>query len=152
MYAAMNSNGEPIAFHKKLSVLSEYVDNVRSYHDGEVKLRIAKIKNKKVKGLKDFDDLYLVRIGDTFIQNKFYNYMRFVSDEPLYDLQRTISTLEDILTIKNDELSSKDIKHIKKSIKIVKAVLEKDKKYTPTYQEMEELKTNYDSFTDEFGE
>ena len=78
--------------------------------------------------------------------------MRFVSDEPLYDLQRTISTLEDILTIKNDELSSKDIKHIKKSIKIVKAVLEKDKKYTPTYQEMEELKTNYDSFTDEFGE
>ena len=151
MYAAMN-NGEPIAFHKELSVVNEYVDNVRRYHDGEVKLRIAKIKNKKIKNLKDFNDLYLVRIGDTFIQSKFYNYMRFVSDEPLYDLKLTIDTLERVLTCKNDDLSSKDAKHIKKSIKIVKEVLEKEKKYTPTYQEMEELKMDYDAFTDELGE
>ena len=72
MYAAFDGK-DLIAFHEDKEVIELYCDIIENYH-GTV-LTIAKIKKKKCKKIKEFNDLYLVRYGEIYIQQGYVDYL-----------------------------------------------------------------------------
>ena len=142
MYCVCDSNNRVIAFHDDYDVVETYVHHVVTSHkDGLVDLHIRKIKKKKAKKLEDYNDLYLVRYAHTYVQNGYIIFLEMFSSQIIEDNQYCRDVLLRIL--EHDNLEEKDIKHIKKAIKVVDRILEESKQYTPSYEELKSYEDDY---------
>ena len=143
MYGAFDSDKKLIAFHDDKDVVDTYVISIKHYHD--IDLTICKIKKNAMYKLNGKEDLYLVRYGSTYVQSGYVKYIQLASTQILDDDKYVLDVLYRILELE-DELTKKEGKIIYKAIQILERLVSKDKEYTPSYQELQRLKTDYDPY------
>lgn len=131
-----------IAFHDEYEVVKKYCDAIKKCHNKE--LKIGKIKKKILKNISDFDDLYLVRYGGTYIQSGYLEYMDIERGPYIYDNRYCKDILLRILELY--DLSNSEIKNVKKTIKLIDKIMKNDSDYTPLISELEEMKMEYEPY------
>ena len=142
MFCVINEENRVIAFHDDEDVVEAYVERIQKQHNKE--FTIASLSKKKANKIVDLDNLYLVRWGDTYVQCGFTQYLDLVSSQSIYDKRYCKEVLLKIL--ETDDLSEKERKHISKTVEIVDKSLEVDETYTPTIEELQRLKTDYEPY------
>ncbi len=141
MYAAFDGK-DLIAFHEDEKVIELYCDIIEQYH-GTV-LTIAKIKKKKCKKIKEFNDLYLVRYGEIYIQQGYVDYMQFSCQQINEDhiqardiLMRIISTAD---------LEKEEVKTLRKSVVILNDIINDEQYFIPDLPTLKRMKLDYDPY------
>lgn len=143
MYCCYDESKEKIiALHDEYKIIKSYCDTIKKQHD--IELKIAKIKNKKIKKITDYDDLYLVRYGDCYIQSGYLEYMDITTGQYIYDNTYCKDVLMRILELY--DLSNSEIKNIKKTIKLIDKILKEDSEYTPLFSDLEKMKLDYEPY------
>lgn len=144
MYCVYDTKNNVIAFHDDYDVVETYVNHVKKTHTGQEvipDLHIGKIKKKKVQHLTDFDDLYLVRYADTYIQNGYFLYLELMSKQHIYDEQQCKDVL--LRMLECYRLTDKERKSIEKTVKIIDKVLMESKTFTPSLEELKSCEIDY---------
>ena len=148
MYCVYDSNEHVIAFHDDYNVVETYVRRIQQSHVDDKynlpDLRIGKIKKKKVKHIREFDDLYLVRYSDTYVQSGYLEYLEIVSCQCIYDNQQCKDILLRILEC--NQISNKERKSIEKTVEIVDRLLKDAKEFTPTISELKMYEADYSPY------
>ena len=141
MYAAFDGK-DLIAFHEDEKVIELYCDIIEQYH-GTV-LTIAKIKKKKCKKIKEFNDLYLVRYGEIYIKQGYVDYMKFSCEQINEDhiqardiLMRIISTAD---------LEKEEVKTLRKSVVILNDIINDEQYFIPDLPTLKRMKLDYDPY------
>ena len=140
MFAVLDEKRNIIAFHDEKRVVKKYVESIYAVH--KITLSIKKISKRYKHALNA--DLYLVKYGKTFVQVGFITYIQIAYDTFLDDERNAKDTLLRILEL--DRLDSKEIKTIKKAVKIMDKLVYKDERYTPSFDELSRLKADYDPY------
>ena len=141
MYVAYDGK-DIIAFHEDKEVIEIYCDIIDTYHN--IKLGIYKVKKKEAKKFKDFEDLYLVRYGETYIQQGYVDYMQFSSQQLNEDHVQARDILKRVLKTAN--LDKEESKSIKKTINILNDIIEDDSLYIPELSSLKRMKLEYDPY------
>lgn len=142
MFLSVDSTGKIIAMHDDKEVVEEYNNLIYHYH--KIHLNIIKAKKKSLKNKKFFDDLYLVRYGQTYVQAGYLTYIQLASDQIHDDMRFAKDILLRVLEI--NKLSNKDSKSISKAISIMDDLIYEDEQYTPSITELRNLKNDYDPY------
>ena len=108
MYCVYDNNNNVIAFHDEYDVVSSYIYHVKISNQDSPDLHIGKLKKKKIKNVIDFDNLYLVRYGETYVQTGYLEYLELISSQSIYDNQQCKDVLLKILEC--NPISSKERK------------------------------------------
>lgn len=144
MYAVINtSSKEIIAYHEDEEIVEFYLDSVED--DKKDDLSIIKIKKKyKEEIIKKYEDLHLVRFGNTYVQSGYIIYIKLSSQDILDDEEYTRDILLRIIETQN--LNDNEIKKLSKAIEVVDRLINEDKTYTPSYSELKRMKSHYDLY------
>lgn len=142
MYCVYDNNKNIIALHDELYVVETYKSHVEKSHTEPPDLRIGKIKNKKIKKIIDYDDLYLVRYADTYVQSGYSDYLNIMTDQHIYDEQQCRDVLLRILECQVD-ITDKERKSIERTVKVIDRLLQDSKEYTPTLNELKSCEADY---------
>lgn len=132
-----------IAFHEEYRVVEAYTNLIKKYHN--INLEIGKVKRKKIKGVKDFDDLYLVRYRDTYVQAGYLEYLQILTDDYIYDYRYTKEVLMRFLQ-EPYTLSLNDTKTIKKTIKILDKILADEEAFVPDFNSLKQMEFDYEPY------
>jgi hypothetical protein len=141
MYGAFDGK-HVIAFHDEYRVVKSYCELIRKHHD--VKLTICKIKNKKCRKLNDFDDLYLVRYNETYVQCGYLVYLQLLSDEYVYDHTYVKDILMRMMEVY--EFSHDELKAIKKTIKIMDKIIKDESEFVPELSTLKQMELDYQPY------
>ena len=136
-----------IAFHDEKRVVKCYTDRVKSRYDE--RLVVCKVKKKDEKNINQLYDLYLVRYGDTYIQSGYMEYLQLADPQLEYDHQYAKDVLMKVLEI--EDLNKKEKRAIKDSVTILEGLIDIDRKYTPTLEELQRLQDQYAPYIYEKG-
>lgn len=141
MWAAYDNNKkEIIAFHDEKRVVKCYIFNIeKNYQD--ISLSLIKLPNKKCRKLSNFDDLYLVRYHDTYVQNRYYVYQEILTGNSIYENRLVKEILE--RSLGNYSFSKKEIKTIIKTIEIIDKILSDDITFTMSYSDLKKSEVDY---------
>ena len=131
-----------IALHDNKEVVEKYCELLKEYHN--VNLSIGKIKKKAENRIKNLDDLYLVRYGDTYVQSGYLLYLQMSSAQLIEDISKTKDVLLRILEL--DDLSKKEIKSMERTVMCLTRIYDEQAKYTPTVKELSEIKNDFDPY------
>lgn len=119
IYGVVVSN-KLTAIHDDEEVINNYAESISSEYD--MKTSIVKLNRKKIEYSNEYQDLYLVRYGDTYIQSKYFSIARDDDSQFKYDLQYAYDVLLRVMEF-ND--NPKDIKHLRKSVIVIERELYK---------------------------
>lgn len=144
MYAVINNDSrEIIAYHEDEEVVEFYLDSVED--DKKDDLSIIKIKKKyKEEIVKKYEDLHLVRFRNTYVQSGYLIYIKLSSQDILDDEEYTRDILLRIIETQN--LNNNEIKKLSKAIEVVDRLINEDKTYTPSYNELKRMRNHYDLY------
>lgn len=151
MYCVL-SNKEIIAFHKKRYVCDVYIKNLKDTYkddDGEFILYIKKIKDKKARLHQDFDKLYLVRYGDTYIQSEYIDYVSIQTEQIMHDNKYAMDVLIRLIDTEFP-LSKKEKKYVENTIAILYNIIKEDEKYTPSLKDLKALEDFYEPYLNNY--
>ena len=139
MYCAYDEeSGRIVAYHDNQSVVETYVQNMVRSHPEIEPLKIIKQKRKQVKALDNYEDLYLVRCGETYVQSGYVEYLSVVSAQFIYDEKYVRDVMLKMLETGQVE-KPKKVKIIKKAIKIIDDLLYDSESYTPSLKELKTM-------------
>ena len=141
MYCVYDNTGNVIAFHDEYDVVETYLDNLKSSHDNLPDLHIGKIKKKKIKNVKDLDNLYLVRYADTYVQSEYLTCIELMSHQSIYDNKQCKDVLLKILECY--PISNKERKSIERTVDIIDRLVKEAKEYTPTLNDLKSFEADY---------
>jgi hypothetical protein len=133
-----------VAFHDELEVVETYVANAMRCNQNLPELHIGKIKKKKVKNMTEYDELYLVRYCDTYVQSGYLVYLEILSDQFIYDEKLCKDVLLRILECK--DITDKERKSIERTVKVVDRVLQESKEFTPSLNELKKYESDYSPY------
>lgn len=144
MYAVINNDSrEIIAYHEDEEVVEFYLDSVED--DKKDDLSIIKIKKKyKEEIVKNYEDLHLVRFRNTYVQSGYLIYIKLSSQDILDDEEYARDILLRIIETQN--LNNNEIKKLSKAIEVVDRLINEDKTYTPSYNELKRMRNHYDLY------
>ena len=150
MYYVIENGKEIIAFHREKRVVQKYCELLLQKYD-DLKLSVNKEKNKKSYKRIEFDDLYLVRYKETFIQRKYIDTLELYDDGYTDDF----ITVKDILlrTVQTYDIGKKDLKSIRKVIMLMEDLAKDEGSYTPSLKDLKEMESdmNYYIYNTRFG-
>lgn len=141
MYCVFDDDYNIIAYHDELYVVSKYVRSIFNCHG--IELGIGKIKNNSDK-LKGKDDLYLIRYADTYVQLGYLQYIDIFQTQFIEDDEKALNVIRRILEV--TELKDKERKILNKACKVIKNILDDDREYTSSLDELKQLKYRYDPY------
>lgn len=141
MYCVYDDNSNVIAFHDEYDVVSSYIYHVKVSNKETQELHIGKIKKKKIKNIIDYENLYLVRYGDTYVQSGYLDYLELISSQSIYDNQQCKDVLLKILEC--NPISDKERKAIEKTVDVIDKILTEAKEFTPTLSELKRCESDY---------
>ena len=139
MYAVIE-NDKFIAFHDEKRVVRKYVNRIRDSNEDK-SLCIVKLGNKKAKKINRYYDLYLVRYGDIYVQSGYLDIVELADPQIEYDHQYAKDVLMRLLELGNID-DEKQI-HIEETICLLDQLIRKEKKYTPSLEELERMEDHY---------
>ena len=143
MYEILNKHNDTIAYSKRYSVCISYIRNLTETYDGEYQnLRITKMKNKKAKNDSNFDDLYLVRYHNTYIQAGYIDYLDISGEQVFYDNTYALDVLLKYLDT-NYPMNKKDRKHLEHTVTFLYNTIKDNEKYTPSLSDLKALEEQY---------
>ena len=142
MYAAIDGKGNIIAYHDQQRAVKRYIDSIKN--TANVELKLIKTKRKQVEKIDPCSDLYLVRYGHTFIQSGYSGYFEALFDWVVEEDELLVDLLEKRLSLFN--INSKERKILTKAMEVVSNIEYNDKLYTPTLNELKNLKVQYDPY------
>jgi len=136
VYCAYDTDmGRIVAYHDSQSVVETYVQNVVKSHPEIEPLKIIKVKRKEVKRLDDYESLYLVRCGETYVQSGYIEYLNLSSSQFIYDERYARDVMLRVLEM-GQISEAKKVKRLKKAIKIMDELLYDSESYTPSLKEL----------------
>ena len=139
MYCAYDTDmGRIVAYHDSQSVVETYVQNVVRSHPEIEPLKIIKVKRKEVKRLDDYESLYLVRCGETYVQSGYIEYLNLSSSQFIYDERYARDVMLRVLEM-GQISEAKKVKRLKKAIKIMDELLYDSESYTPSLKELKTM-------------
>lgn len=141
MWVAYDMNKkEIVAFHDEKRVVKCYISNIeKNYKD--ISLSLLKLPNKKCRNLHNFDDLYLVRYADTYVQNRYYVYQEILTGGSIYENRLVKEILE--RSLGSYDFSKKELKTIIKTIKIFDKILADDISFVMSYEDLKKSEMDY---------
>jgi hypothetical protein len=138
MYVVEYTDGKIIAWHEKKKVVKQFVSDQASDKDY---IRIVKIDEDEF-DMDKYIDLYLYRIGDQYIQDKYLECIEVFGDSIVHDLKLTRDVLSRLYV---NTKNKKDAKALDRVMLIVENEIEKINDSTPlTNKELEEMYFNYE--------
>lgn len=141
MYGLTDSDKHVVAFHDEKRVILNYMKNY--YERYKENLYPFKIKKKNLKKYKDYEDLYLVRYGNIYIQSR-YLYVHQIDVEPLIDdLTCAHDVIIRMIEFTNDQ---KKCKQLSKTLGIIDEEIENLKSSTPKLEELKSRDIDYRLF------
>ena len=143
MYCILNEKKQMIAFHDELRVVELYKELIQKNHG--INLEIRKIKKNYKKHIKDFDDLYLVKYGEAYVQSGYLLYLQLTSNQSIDDMQSTKDTLLMILETR-ENLTRKEEKNVKKVVELLDDLITEDSSYVPDLDTLKSMKQDYDPY------
>ena len=141
MYAAFDGK-QIVAFHDEYRVVEEYCSLIEKNHNG--RLSICKIKDKKCTKLDYFEDLYLVRYNETYVQSGYVLYLQILTDDYIHDHVYAKDILMRILEFYS--FSKDEMKAIKKTIKILDNMIKDDSEYVPELSTLKSMEVDYQPY------
>lgn len=120
-----------IGIHSDELICEEYI-NLYERHHPDANLEVAKIKKKMSE---KFYDLYLVRLGDSYIPEKFIDAYKFFIPQIVEDHKKCIEIMMRVLEV--EDLSKKDKRTLTKAIEIINCLNDSD--YIPDENALEEM-------------
>lgn len=105
---ANRTSMKPIAFHMEKRVVLNYVSSYEKSNPDE-SLAIFKLNKNSVAKYSDFAELYLVRYGETYIQNKFLYIAQLDSDQIIYDLDYAHDVINRIMEMSSNKKKVKKL-------------------------------------------
>lgn len=148
MYCALD-NGHVIACHDCEDVVIKYCERINKYYNK--KLEVGKLKKQVAKRIKDLDGLYLTRYRNTYVQAEYLVYMQIAEDGAIDEYFEAQEVLSKIIRLRQPELDEKEIKTIKKTIKILQDFIESDSKFTLDYNTLKSMQLTYEGYINERG-
>jgi hypothetical protein len=139
VYCAYDTDmGRIVAYHDSQSVVETYVQNVVKSHPEIEPLKIIKVKRKEVRRLDDYESLYLVRCGETYVQSGYIEYLNLSSSQFIYDERYARDVMLRVLEM-GQISEAKKVKRLKKAIKIMDELLYDSESYTPSLKELKTM-------------
>lgn len=135
-WGKITSNGI-IAIHDTKKVIKKYIEGTRNRY-----YKIGRCDEKELEKIVNFEDLYLVRFSNTYVQVKFYHMIKDDHRQILQDFKECSDVLERILRC--DDISIQDRKHVKKTILLLAEMIETEKSSIPDYEELKNMKSWYE--------
>ena len=144
MYCVYDTGNNMIAFHDELEVVEKYKEYVKRSNPNLPDLYVGKIKKKKMKRIYNYENLYLVRYSDTYVQSGYLVYLEILSDQFIYDERYCKDILLRILECR--EITDKERKSIERTVKIVDRFLQESKEFTPSLDELKKFEADYSPY------
>lgn len=142
MFCAYDCDKNLIAFHDSKKVVNKYIADVYKCH--KIHLELGRIKEASEWKLKNKDDLYLVRVNDTYVQSGYLIYIQISSQQLVEDEEFAKDILYKMLEA--DRLTDKQARKIYNAIKVIEDVLYEDRNYIPTLNQLKTMKLDYDPY------
>ena len=141
MYAVYDGKNL-IALHDDRLVAQKYIQSVYSCH--KINLDLKKIKKSSIDKSEIYDSLYLVRYADTYVQSGYIQYIDYANSQFIEDDMKARDIL--IRVLEYADISEKERKKLKKAIAVLEDVVSDDREYTPSFDELRNLKMHYDPY------
>jgi hypothetical protein len=127
-------NGEVSAFHKKKSVMKDYLSGYKDSNPDD-KCYLAKITAKSAKEMREYENLYLEDSGEGLVQRKYVDTYLIMSSYGESETSKLVRKLESLL--EKDRCSKKDRNTV---LDIIKDLRRIDQKYfyTPSLRVLRE--------------
>lgn len=130
-YFVVVNNDKIIAYHDEKYVVKTYVNSVlENNHLAE--LRIGKLEKYKLKKIKDYQDLYLVKYGHSFIQMKYFDSC-YIDKNQFYSMYKDAK--DTLITLIECIDDGKEIKVLSKAVDVLDNKLQELEYYVPSYSE-----------------
>lgn len=142
VFGLVDENNIPVAFHRERRVIERYMEGYEKTND--VILKPIHIKRKKIKKCVNYEDLYLIRYGETYIQSK-YLYIRQLDVEPLLD--NLVCAHDVIIRIIEFNNNKSDCHKLSKALDIIDSEIERVKEEIPSIRELKQREMDYDSYS-----
>lgn len=112
LYAIINKNGTPIAYHENKRVIESHLQDL-----DQSEFSMVRIKHpKKIIDTSGYSDLYLVKIGGGYIQSKLYDSAYILREEELYEYDSLINIIVRELEFNNSSISKEEKVALKRTL------------------------------------
>lgn len=112
LYAIVNKNGTPIAYHENKRVIKDFYKDMN-----KLEFSIVKVKHpKKIVNTSSYAELYLVKLSGSYIQSKFYDSAYILREEELYDYDTVVNILVRELEYNSSNMSKEEKNAVKKTL------------------------------------
>lgn len=142
MYCAVDDNKNLIAMHDNKEIVINYINRVYKIHGTQ--LELIRVKKRSEYKLEKFNDLYLTRFNNQYIQVGYMDYAIIMENGIIEDYEFSRDILIRILETR--KMSSKNKKNLKKVITFLELLINDDKDYIPSLDELKKVKLDYDPY------
>lgn len=143
MYGLVDSENKLVAYHEFVEPVEIYMDAMNDRD--KYNFNIIHIKKKyRDEIIEKYDDLHLVRYKDTYIQSGYIVYIKLASEGIDNDTEYARDILLRIIETQNR--NNKDNNKLMKAVEVLNKIINDDRVYTPSPEEIKRLKDHYDMY------
>lgn len=139
IYVLLDRFKRPIAYHNKKKVIFKYYDSINRDD-----VYIGKTNKKP----NDYEELYLVKYGSSYIPNNLLSTLEIMNDDEYTFYQDIINTIDSEIEFGN--ISKGDIKYLSKTAKYFRNKIKEIKNKPVSEQLVSEYKNMLESFRNRF--
>ena len=139
IYVLLDRFKRPIAYHNKKKVIFKYYDSINRDD-----VYIGKTNKKP----NDYEELYLVKYGSSYIPNNLLSTLEIMNDDEYRAYQDIINIIDSEIEFGN--ISKGDIKYLSKTVKYFRNKIKEIKNKPVSEQLVSEYKNMLESFRNRF--
>ncbi len=148
MYCALSTDGKKvIAIHDDIDVVEKYIDNIEKNHN--IRLPMGKIKKKQLKKHPEYNDLYLVRYNETYVQAGYSETLSITSDTYIHDYRYAKDIL--LRSLEVEDMDENERKAVKKSIMVLDRIVKSYEEYVPELSTLQSTKMDLEAYIENRG-
>lgn len=139
IYVLLDRFKRPIAYHNKKKVIFKYYDSIN-----RTDVYIGKTDKKP----NDYEELYLVKYGSSYVPNNLLSTLEIMNDDEYTIYQDIINIIDS--EIEFGDISKDDIKYLSKTAKYFRNKIKEIKNKPVSEQLVSEYKNMLESFRNRF--
>ena len=145
LYAILNHNGTPIAYHNNKRVIKRHLEALNDSRN-----IIVKVKHpKQVEDTRKFAELYLMKSGNGYVPARLYDSANILLEDELYDYDNLLCLIDRELV--TNDLSSQDKKALIRTYQYFKERVKEIKSEAPDLQAIEEFESLREEYSSIIG-
>ena len=147
MYALVNRTAGMdrciLAYHEKKKVVNKYLESISKYDESE-KYSLQKVNSSFINAIPDSYDYYLIPYKTSYIQAKYYGYVREDSIGIIHEYSYVKDVLKRIYEF--EKLTKENRKHIEKVIMLLSDLIQDEKDEIPSPSELKQIDELYNQY------